>query len=148
MVSRHLPTPHRFICLTDKPEQIDGVTMIQVDGEGWWAKMALFSPEIRGGGPCLYFDLDTVVVGDLTPIASVDVEFGICGNFSRVVSPRFPCKYGSCIMRFSDGFGQDVHSAFMADRERLMRQSKLGDQYVIEQLYPKAVLFQDVLPKG
>ncbi len=38
---------------------------------GWWSKMELFCPANNNLGDILYFDLDTVVVGDLEDIASV-----------------------------------------------------------------------------
>jgi len=38
---------------------------------GWWSKMELFRPNLARLGDILYFDLDTVVVGDLADIAQV-----------------------------------------------------------------------------
>lgn len=72
----HLPINHRFICLTDVPLDVEaldpdgGRTSIEIrpldhDWPGWWSKLELF----RLPGPLLYFDLDTVIVGDIEPIA-------------------------------------------------------------------------------
>jgi hypothetical protein len=36
---------------------------------GWWSKMEIFRPDIAGD--FLYFDLDTVIVGDLSDIARI-----------------------------------------------------------------------------
>lgn len=149
MVARHLPIEHRFICLTDQPDKLDGVEMIPVMGlPGWWAKMALFSQSVRGEGKCLYFDLDTVIIGDLTPLAEIDAQFATCANFTRAVKADYPCRYGSCIMVLADGFGSDIWAAFMAESDRFIKGCKYGDQQAIEQLYPDAVLLQDVLPEG
>ena len=35
---------------------------------GWWAKMELFAPWNSHLRPCLYFDLDTQLVGDIGPL--------------------------------------------------------------------------------
>ena len=144
MVARYLPIPHRFVCLTDQPETLDGVEMVPAPLPGWWAKMAVFSLP----GKRLYLDLDTVIIGDLTPLAEVDAPFATCANFTRAVNPAYPCQYGSCIMVMADGFGADVWHAFMAEKDRIMECCRYGDQQAIEQLYPDAVLLQDVLPEG
>lgn len=144
MVARYLPMPHRFVCLTDQPETLDGVEMIGVSLPGWWAKMAVFSLP----GKRIYFDLDTVIIGDLSPLAEIDAPFATCANFTRAVNPAYPCRYGSCIMVMADGFGDDVWQAFSAESDRIMASCRYGDQQAIEQLYPDAVLLQDVLPEG
>lgn len=148
MVSRHLCQTIRFICITDQTEQVAGVEMIRTELPGWWAKMALFSPEIRGPGKCVYFDLDTVIIDDLTPLSLVYADFATCANFTKAVVPAYPCKYGSCIMVMRDGFGADIYSRFLAESDKIMAQCQYGDQQAIEQLYPNAVLLQEVLPDG
>jgi hypothetical protein len=84
-VDRHLKSEFKFICLTDMKEEVDGaVTAIKPrhDGllygsapfihpfPGWFAKLnGLELP-----GPVLMIDLDTVIVGDVTPLAEI-----VCG---------------------------------------------------------------------
>jgi hypothetical protein len=67
-VLKHLRTPHRFVCLTDTPEDVaaEGVEALPLTVEypGWWAKMNLFAPGVLTG-PTLYLDLDSLVVGAL-----------------------------------------------------------------------------------
>src|SRR5262245_43788508 len=87
MVSRHFRLPYTFYCLTDQPERCEGVGFIDVTKlglPGWWAKMVLFEPQWRSNNDVIYFDLDTVVIGDLTPLADVPGEFAICENFARL----------------------------------------------------------------
>lgn len=153
MVFRHLPIPHRFVCFTDRPGELPGIETRDVSHlglDGWFTKMALFSPEFRGPGRTIYLDLDTVVVGDLSPLARVDAPFGICGNFTRAGGNRtWPCRYGSCAMTFGEGFGDRVWRDFQADRESLMaRFQTYGDQRVVEELVPDAAILQERLPPG
>jgi len=68
-VARHLRMKHLFVCLTDVPISkfpgtIKTVSLIQ-RWPGWWSKMEVF----RLLGPVLYFDLDTVIVADVTALA-------------------------------------------------------------------------------
>ncbi len=69
-VARHLRRPHRFVCLTDAPAVPAGVERIPlVHGwRGFWSKVELHRPGLFTG-PVIYLDLDTVVCGDLEPIA-------------------------------------------------------------------------------
>lgn len=54
MVDKNIYQPYIFNVLTES------------DKPGWWAKLDLFSKP----GPALYFDLDTVIVNDITPLAN------------------------------------------------------------------------------
>ena len=140
MVERHLPLPHRFTCVGDAAAQ--GLT-------GWWAKMRLFDPALRGDGRWLYFDLDTAIVADLTPLAAWGGEFGIAANFTRAAEhPTWPCRFGSCVMSLAPGFGGDVWRAFDADRSGWMARCPKGDQQAVEALAPEAALLNDDLPPG
>jgi len=67
MVARHLSTPHRFRCLSDR--EIDGVdTLIPSEvWPGWWSKLLLFK---YAEGQNLYLDLDVVVTGPLDGLVS------------------------------------------------------------------------------
>lgn len=143
----------RIICLTDRDEKVEGVDMIDVKKyrlEGWWPKMILFDPRVRGRGDCLYFDLDTVVVDRLRPLIELETRFGICANFTRRSgSINHPCGYGSCVMKFGDGFGLDIWDAFADNGVNMMTAcGNYGDQMAIERLHPGATLLQDVMPPG
>jgi hypothetical protein len=72
-VARHLPQPHRFVCLTDAEAVPEGVERIPLrhGWRGFWSKVELFRPGLFRG-PALYFDLDTIICGDITPLAAFD----------------------------------------------------------------------------
>lgn len=145
-----------FIVLTDKPQEAAPYCdwTIDVTGiglTGWWAKMALFSPMVRGWlSRAVYFDLDTVIVDDIRPL-HMDVPFGICANFTvEAGNTKWPCKYGSCCMVFGrEVWGSEVWAAFDRDRARIMREcGRYGDQKAIEMLvHPAEVtILQHALP--
>ncbi len=91
-VERYLCTD--VVCLTDV--KVAGVDTIPLTfgWPGWWAKMELFDPKLRGD--LLYMDLDTVVVGDLADIASVN-RLTILRDFYRD-GKRRPEGLGSGLM--------------------------------------------------
>jgi hypothetical protein len=79
-VAKHLPRAHRFVCLTDM--DVPGVETIPLehDWPGWWAKPEIWRPGVLQG-PCLYLDLDTLPVGDLSDIASYRGPFAMLNDF-------------------------------------------------------------------
>lgn len=113
---------------------------------GWWAKMALLNPEMRGPGRNLYIDLDTVIVGDLNPIFRMTPpRFITCSSFARAAGNlNWPCRYGSCVMLFPEGWGMPLWLQFLARRDELMKLPH-GDQQAFERLIPDADLFQSFL---
>lgn len=70
-VARNLKQEHRFICLTDLADDLgwskrDILAMpLEDDLPMWWSKMEAFKIH----GPALYFDLDTVILRSLNPLA-------------------------------------------------------------------------------
>jgi len=83
MVRRHYPRPHRFVCVTDDPAGLEDVETMPLwpdahgidppEGPQWpscYVRLRAFSAEARSwfGDRFVSLDLDTVIVGDLTPI--------------------------------------------------------------------------------
>ncbi|MGH8338151.1 MAG: hypothetical protein ACRETL_15305, partial [Gammaproteobacteria bacterium] len=62
--------------------EVPGVKTIPLlhDWPGWWAKMELFRPDVRGD--FLFMDLDTVIVGPLDNFARID-KLTILRDFYR-----------------------------------------------------------------
>jgi hypothetical protein len=153
MVARHMPQPYEMVCLTDQRERCEGVTFIDVltiGLVGWWAKMILFEPAWRGRSQIIYFDLDTVIVGDIAQLVGVPDEFAILESPVRVAgNPSYPCKYNSSVMVVGSGRCAHVWQAFDRRRSRLMLEhDRYGDQAAIQELYPDAGILNRLMPKG
>lgn len=74
---RHLHVPHRFVCLTNRPLTVDRIPL-ERRWPGWWSKLELFRAGLFSG-PVFYTDLDTVIVSDVTDIATAAYDFA-CGT--------------------------------------------------------------------
>jgi hypothetical protein len=152
MVGRHLKVPFELVCFTDQAEQCEGATFIDTSQSGltgWWQKLLLFEPSWRGHNRVIYLDLDTVIVGDITPLARVPGEFAILETPVRKIDPRYPCKFNSSVMTIGGGMAAFVWTAFSRRQEELVaRHDRYGDQACIEELYPSAPFLQRLLPKG
>lgn len=72
-----------FSCLTDIPA-IPTMWRLPLswDWPGWWAKMELFRPGLFKG-PVVYFDLDTLIVDDISDLLSYRGEFGMIRGFYK-----------------------------------------------------------------
>ncbi len=88
MVARHLPIPHHFVCVTDKP--IEGIACVPplCDYTGWWSKLGLFRYPT---GDTLYLDLDVVIRDSLLPlVALLDKSPGLWARDDFSYSMRNP----------------------------------------------------------
>ena len=111
--------------------------------------MALFEPTWRQGQRVVFFDLDTVICGDLGALAALDVEFGICQNFTRLAGLKNVCAYGSCVMTIGPDRMGDVWEQFSDEPQQWINASgPHGDQWIIEKLAPGGCLLQEALPTG
>ena len=75
-VRKHANFPYEFVCLSDRASDVardcgslvdETIWLDHREWPGWWSKLELF----RLCGPVLYFDLDTVIVGSLEPLADL-----------------------------------------------------------------------------
>ena len=118
MLSRHLPLPHRLVCVTDDPTGIDPeIATVPLDREllafgERYPKLSLFDPEMQrriGGGKFLCLDLDCVIVGDLGPLIDPTLDFCIRAGTSVT-------HYNTSMILLGPGARQQVWAQF--DRER------------------------------
>lgn len=107
-IEEHLPLPHRFVCLSDVPVPCERIPLAH-DFPGWWAKIEVFRLE----GRVLYVDLDTLPVGDLTPLASVDTDLALI----RDLNPRLR-RLQTGVMAFRGGARSYAAQLYEAFRDR------------------------------
>jgi hypothetical protein len=152
----YLRIPHRVVILTDMDPTLFGhvqdsvqsctVMPLMYNWPGWWSKLEVFRLVDR---PTLYFDLDTIIKGDITDI----VEWLITTE-----SPTFfgledwlePTKtINSSVMYWLGNF-HFLTGEFAVDPERYMQQYRkwplVGDQgYITERVVPNG-LFRAIQP--
>lgn len=117
-VARFLPGAP-FLCLSDVPVPCDR-RPLRTNWPGWWAKMEVFAPDLTGD--ILFMDLDTVICGDLAPLAGM-------GRLTVIEDWYNPGRVGSGLMYLPEACRPPIWEAFTRDPEGSMaRHRRRGDQ--------------------
>lgn len=143
----HMVGPYTLELLTDKPCNHMGVCdylhVLKKGLPGWWAKMELFQFVGTEEDPILFMDIDTVIRGDLSPCfdAIHDRSFLMATDF------YFPKRLNSTVMGWNCDMSH-IYEQFAEDMAANMaRHRKRSDQTYIEEVFPLAARWQNVLPK-
>lgn len=153
MINSVTPNKLRFACITDNPQayQDTDILTVKVDKgppfQEWWAKMKLFDQSWRSD-QVVYFDLDTLIVNDISKLLKIKTPFMICRNFTQLAgNTKWPCRYGSCVMSIGPYFGSPIYQNYINNHDKYCNAStkRYGDQYVIEKLVKNPDTIQDRL---
>jgi len=146
-VSRNLTVPYRFICLSDCEVPCERIPLDDI-GTGWWAKMQLFKPNALTG-PTLFFDLDTVIFGDLNPLVEILLEqdrFVMWRDDTINISSSAIMYWNGDYSHIYENYIENAnhyHETFSLKNQGLDRQ--VGDQAVISKIVPH-VHINDLIP--
>lgn len=127
-----------IVCLSDVPVSVDRIALM-TDWPGWFAKLELFAPWVKGD--LLYLDLDSAIVGDLSDLAGLD-RLAIMRDVYRKDGLQ------SSIMFLPEADRAKVWAEWVKSPEVWMQMyRKGGDQAFLERLWlGKAAIIQDELP--
>jgi len=128
--------PHRFWCLTDDAyllsQQLVGIRAIPLTKgwPGWWSKIEMFRPDLFSEGePVLFFDLDTVILRDITHLAgAIDTDLVLLRDFYRLKT-----AWGTGVMGWTAGRFTSIYEGFKADVRGYTRRFR-SDQHFIQWL--------------
>ncbi len=142
-VAKHCHVPHRFVVLTNEKFEDFETVRFEQNWPGWWGKLELFRKDVFAG-QVAYFDLDTMIVGDITGIVTAPQEFAMLRDFygkDRVAS-------GMMVWNASDDWSA-IYETFSAARipEYSKTAEKWGDQaWIGSCLQDAPALLQDQFP--
>ena len=128
-----------FTCFTDNPLGLDSridTRRLPMETGDWYSKIGLYdSTHYNINNQIFYFDLDTVIVGNLDEIFEYSGEFIILRDFYRKNG------YGSGLMAWRP---TSVH--FMYENYPRGYKVRNGDQGWPEEQYPNADIWQEQYP--
>lgn len=140
-VRAHAGIGARFIVLTDTPVEQSGIEQraLRQKWPGWWAKMELYSAQHDDLGDFLYVDLDTLIVGSLTDVLSVN-------RLTLLKDFYYPERAQSGLMFLTKAARAEACAAFLEGPDAVMCAFR-GDGEFLDHLWRfKAARWQDVLP--
>lgn len=151
-VEAHLPTPHRFVCISDGVAGFADFLTHGTGGRvqsrrpmwpGWWSKLELFRPGTFEGR-VLYLDLDTVIVGDLSDLAGYAGDFAMLNDFLR---PERPAS-GVMAWEAECDAAQAVWGAFARDPEQHIAEFRGGgdQEFIASVIFGREDRLQTLYP--
>jgi hypothetical protein len=105
--------------------------------KGWWQKLRLFRPGMFADGLVVFFDLDTIIVDDISALSEYAGDFATLQDFWR------PGGIGSGVMLFRSGFGEHIWNDFA--KAGFPQSDPRGDQHWLER-YQRPDILQDMFP--
>ena len=144
-VSRHLPVAHRFVCFSDRQIYVDGIEVRELKPPSWRGnlpKTFVYSPEAELVGRVLLFDLDNVIVGDLSDMAAYDGPFCVRGRLQN----RRPRQPDGDMISFEAGNDIARKLWHAATSSAVEKQTEGREREFILQHAPDCDQWQDVCP--
>ena len=122
-------------CLSDidVPNRIP----LEHDWPGWWSKMELFRPDIKGR--LFYLDLDTVICGDIRHMIKVN-DLTVLRHRYRWKEDR---RVGSGLMMLPESCRPEIWRAWTRNTNNRTRR---GDQHFMENVWTSHRKWQDLFP--
>lgn len=77
-IKNNCTMPHEIICITDTPQkitQVDKIVPFRHNWDKWWGKIELFRDDLTDAQECIFFDLDTVCVGNIDFLWTITDDF-------------------------------------------------------------------------
>lgn len=138
-VARNMTVPHRFACLSDVDVPCERIPLLH-NWPGWWSKIELFRPGLLDG-PALYFDLDTVIVGNIDRLAALPHDFAMIDL--RTADQSGIAQSGVMWLRnpphvVYERFCEDP-AGFMRHHEKAKAGTYVGDQAFINDTLGKGI---------
>lgn len=135
---KHLPG-HELHCLSDVEVPCQRIPL-RHNWPKWWSKMELFRKDIEGD--IFYLDLDTVVVGDISHMATTRIDTVLSDFY-------YPWRVASAVLYLTEALRREVWEHWMSDPEYNMTCYEKGDQTFLSTIprFEKARRWQNYFPK-
>lgn len=115
--------PIEIVCLADiNVSHICKWIELEHSFPRWWPKLELFSHSYLKGRKVIYFDLDTIITGDITELIEYDHDFSMLRDF------YFNHRFGSGVMAWN-GDRSFITEKFMEDPESIMQHYKTSENW-------------------
>jgi hypothetical protein len=149
MVERNTTVPFRFVCYSDK--DIPGIETkrLKPGVEGWWNKLQMFDPAMKVGDYVLYFDLDTIITGNIDWLMNYDTWFMGIEDVGAVNAhqPHLKNVLQTGVMTWDHDANSHIYLDFLMNYDRIKNQFRGDGEYLNTKINPyHRKLLQHVFP--
>lgn len=149
MIERNTTVPFRFVCYSDK--DIPGIETkrLKPGVEGWWNKLQLFDPSLKVGDHVLYFDLDTVITGNIDWLMNYETWFMGIEDVGAVNpwQPHLKNVLQTGVMAWDHDANSHIYLDFVMNYNRIKNQFRGDGEYLNTKINPyHRKLLQHVFP--
>ena len=131
MVERNTTIPYKFLCLTDFdiPAEVCDSVKLERNYTGWWSKIELFRKGVIETKRAVYFDLDTVIVGNIDDVLDLKTDFGALQPWNEKNRSMGMCASG--MMSWSCNGSGDFSFIYNEFEIKKSKDFPSGDQHYI-----------------
>ena len=149
MVERNTTVPFRFVCYSDKT--IPGIETVRLKPgfDGWWNKLQMFDPAMKVGDNVLYFDLDTIITGNLDWLMTYNPWFMGIEDVGAVNSwqPHLKNVLQTGVMAWDHDVNSHIYIDFLMNYDIIKNQFRGDGEYLNTKINPyHRKLLQHVFP--
>ena len=138
MVERNTTVPFRFVCYSDK--NIPGIETkrLKPGVEGWWNKLQMFDPAMKVGDYVLYFDLDTIITGNIDWLMNYNTWFMGIEDVGAVNAhqPHLKNVLQTGVMTWDHDANSHIYIDFLMNYDRIKNQFRGDGEYLNTKINP------------
>lgn len=148
MVARNLSHEYEFVCLTDKPNEIDCKAIpLEYCYPGKWCKMEMWRPDLPvNGDKILYLDLDEVIVDSIDPLVEINSDFVMtqCSYTYNGNNPKRVARYSSAVVLYKPGVRPELWHQFTVNAmdQYMSDQDLVGGICPMEDTFPEKWIYK------
>jgi hypothetical protein len=138
MVERNTTVPFQFVCYSDK--NIPGIETKRLKPgiEGWWNKLQMFDPAMKVGDYVLYFDLDTIITGNIDWLMNYDTWFMGIEDVGAVNAhqPHLKNVLQTGVMTWDHDANSHIYIDFLMNYDLIKNQFRGDGEYLNTKINP------------
>ena len=149
MVERNTTIPHKFVCYSDRGVPGVETRILKPGYEGWWNKLQMFDPANKVSDRYVYFDLDTIITGNIDWLLQDKSWFMGIEDVGAVNSwqPHLKNKLQTGVMAWDFDINSHIWQTFVLSQDSVVNQYRGDGEYLSDIVNPyHRVLLQHKYP--